>query len=141
MALEFSPEDNTTRSLLGKALLRQKKLAEAEKEFRLILQNEPKNFDALDTLGLVLYKQKRYSEALQHLQAAAKIRPDDVMVHFHMGTTLSKHGRTDEARESLVRGLNLLNKLPPSATKNHQLSEYKTALAALPNKAGTTPSR
>lgn len=138
--LEFTPQDTTTRSLLGMALLRQNKLVEAEKEFRLILQSDQKNFDALDGLGLVLLKQKRYGEALQHLQTAIKIRPNDIMVHLHLGLTLSNNGQAEAGRETLANGLNLLSKQTSSAAKDQQLGEFKGALATLSKNTGTASS-
>jgi tetratricopeptide (TPR) repeat protein len=135
--LEFTPQDTATRSLLGMALLRQGKLAEAENEFLLVLQNDAKNFDALDGLGMVLFKQKRYSEALQHLLPAIKIRPNDIMIHLHLGLTLSSDGQTEGAKKTLESGIILLSKQTPSALRDQQLAEFKAALAPLPKKTGT----
>lgn len=132
--LEFNPGDTATRSLLGMTLLRQNKLAEAEKEFRKILEGDPKNFDALDGLGLTLFKQKRGSAALSHLLAAIKIRPNDIMIHLHLGQSLAADGQIEAARQTLATGLDLLNKQTASAVKEHQLTEFKAALAALPKK-------
>lgn len=135
--LEFTPQDLATRSLLGMALLRQSKFAEAEKEFRLILKSDPKNFDALDGLGLILFKLKRNSEALQALRTAIKIRPDDIMVHLHLGLTLASDGQTEMARDTLTTGLNLLSKYPSASATKQQMAEFTAALATLPKKTGT----
>jgi Flp pilus assembly protein TadD len=132
--LEFSPQDTATRSLLGMALLRQNKFVEAEKEFRLILRIEPKNFDGLDGLGIVLYKQKLFNDALPYLLTATKIRPNDIMVHLHLGLTLASAGQSEGAREVLRTGLSLLGKQTPSAARDQQMAEFKTAMAALPKK-------
>ncbi len=135
--LEFTPYDLATRSLLGMALLRQSKFAEAEKEFRLILHSDPKNFDALDSLGLILFKLKRNREALQTLRTAVKIRPDDIMVHLHLGLTLASDGQTEMARNTLTTGLNLLRKAPSASANEQQMAEFTAALATLPKKTGT----
>ena len=135
--LEFKPDDSVTRSLLGMAHMRQNKLSEAEKAFRLILQTEPKNFDALDSLGLVLLKGGRYREAAGYLVTAATIRPEDILVHLHLGHALSNNGQSDMARETLLIGLNLLTIQPPSAAQKQQQTEFHTALAALPKKPAT----
>lgn len=139
--LEFKPEDNATRSLLGMALLRQNKLPEAEKEFRTILKAEPKNFDALDSLGLILIKQKRYTEALQHLNTAIAARPNDIMVHLHLGLALGRNGQIEAATTTLATGMNLLNAQPSSPAREHQKAEFKTAMAALQKKPGATPQK
>lgn len=136
--LEFNPRDTATRSQLGMALLRLNKLAEAEKEFRKILESEPKNFGALDGLGLTLFKQKRANAALPHLLSAIRIRPNDIMIHLHLGQCLAADGQTETARQTLITGLELLNRQTASAGKEHQLAEFKAALAALPKK--TTPA-
>lgn len=139
--LEFKPEDNTTRSLLGMALLRQNKLSEAEKEFRLLLKSDPKSFDALDSLGLVLFKQKRFPEAQQHLQSAITIRPDDIMVHLHLGLTFSSNGQAESAHTTLAAGIKLLGAHAPSPDKEQQLVEFQTAIASLSNKSDTKPRK
>lgn len=137
--LEFTPQDVPTRSLLGMALLRQGKLSDAEKEFRQILQNDPKYFDALDGLGLVMLKQKRNSEALRHLLTAVKIRPDDILVHLHLGLALAGDSQIEVARETLATGLELLDKHPPSSTRDRQLAEFKAAMAKLPKRTTAVP--
>ncbi|NTW87870.1 MAG: tetratricopeptide repeat protein [Desulfobulbaceae bacterium] len=137
--LEFKPEDNVTRSLLGMSLFRQNKLPEAEKEFRLILKSDPKNFDALDGLGLTLFKKKKYEEALQFLQLAIAVRPSDIMVHLHLGLTLGSNGKPEAAAKILTSGLDLLYSQAPSPNKEQQMVQFKNALVTLPKKPGVTP--
>lgn len=132
--LEFTPRDTATRALLGMALLRLNKLAEAEKEFRKILESDAKNFEALTGLGLVLFKQKGGNAALPHLLSAIKIRPDDILIHLHLGQSLAADGQTEAARQTLATGLDLLKKQTASADKDHHLADFQAALAALPKK-------
>lgn len=139
--LEFKPGDNTTRSLLGMALLRQNKLSEAEKEFQLILKSEPKNFDALDSLGLILLKERRFPEALQYLQTAIAIRPNDIMIHLHLGQTLRFIGQTEPARSILAKGITLLNSQGTNSVKEQQMAEFHAAMADLSKQSGTIPRK
>jgi len=132
--LEFKPDDNTTRSLFGMALLRQNKLSEAEKEFRFLLKSDPKDFDAHDSLGLTLFKQKRYPEARQELQTAIILHPDDILVHLHLGMTFGNTGQIEQARTTLATGIRLLTAHPPpSPAKEQLLAEFQKAAASLPN--------
>ena len=50
--------------MLGNALYRQERFAEAEQHYRVALQNEETSLHALYNLGLVLGRQKRYNEGV-----------------------------------------------------------------------------
>ena len=134
--LEFKPDDLATRNLLAMALLRQKKMAEAEKEFREIIRRDPNNFDAMDGLALLLMAaggKDRDSEALKLLQAAAALRPDDILVHLHLGKALAAVGQLEAARLTLQRGLDLVDTRKSFPDMEKQKSELTAALRSLPN--------
>jgi Flp pilus assembly protein TadD len=69
------PEKTSIREALGIAYFRIRRFAEAEHEFRVILEREPVDHYAHFALGRCLEKQGRRQEAVGHYKMAAFFRP------------------------------------------------------------------
>jgi Flp pilus assembly protein TadD len=70
------PEKASIREALGIAYFRIQRFAEAEGEFRAIVESKPVDDYAHFALGRCLTKQGRAAEAVQHLRLAAFFRPE-----------------------------------------------------------------
>lgn len=83
------------RSLL---LEQQARIADAERDLRLILQIEPEHGHALNALGYMLtVHTQRYKEALVYIEKAHKQQPDDAMVLDSLGWVYFKLGKLEQA--------------------------------------------
>jgi Flp pilus assembly protein TadD len=69
------PETTSIRAALGIAYFRIRRFAEAEQEFREILEREPVDHYAHFALGRCLEKQGRPKEAVGHYKMATFFRP------------------------------------------------------------------
>jgi Flp pilus assembly protein TadD len=70
------PEKASIREALGIAYFRIRRFAEAETEFRAIVEAKPVDDYAHFALGRCLTKQGRAAEAVQHLRLATFFRPE-----------------------------------------------------------------
>ena len=71
------PEKESIREALGIAYFRTRRWAEAESEFRVMLELSPTDDYAHYALGRCLEKQGRDSEANGHYKLASSLRPSD----------------------------------------------------------------
>jgi len=76
-AKKREPEKASIREALGIAYFRLRRWAEAEAEFRKLLELSPVNDYAHYALGRTLEKQGRAQEANGHYKLASSLRPDD----------------------------------------------------------------
>jgi len=76
-ASDLLPGFYKAQSQLGGILMTRKKFAEAEKEYREILQQRPRDALAHKFLGIALSKQERDAEAQVELETAKGLLPDD----------------------------------------------------------------
>lgn len=72
-------------------------LAEAEKLYRAVLQQDPREADALALLGLVLGAKGEFSEALTMAEKAIALDPNAALFQFHYGTILLTAQKLAEA--------------------------------------------
>lgn len=128
--LEFKPNDLKVRNKLGMVYYRLGKIAEAEKQFSMILKKEPDNYDALDGMGLVKAAGENYDEAIQLHRRAMELNPDDMMVYYHLGHALEKKNILREAVEAYRISLEKYNKQYPSGTENKNAAEFADTVKA-----------
>lgn len=79
----------------------------AETAFRMILEIEPKNSDAMHNLGVILMRQGRSSESIPILSGALEYTPNDPRTLVALGSALSDNGDYPEALEYLERAANI----------------------------------
>jgi tetratricopeptide (TPR) repeat protein len=81
------------------------KLAEAEKLFRAILENDPRNADGLHVLGLIAYRVGRYDSAVELLEQAIALKSNNPSYHSNLGNILIAQGRVNDAEARYERAL------------------------------------
>lgn len=77
---------------MGQVLLRENRPAEAEKAFREVLKDDPKNPEVQDGLGLSLLMQGRFQEALPFLEKAVDLAPNNASYRNNRGVALMELG-------------------------------------------------
>ena len=83
----------------------QHRFAEAERELRQVLSQEPDHTEALTLLAACQAEQHRHEEALETIQYAHGLRPDDDRILFYFGYVLLYLGREPEAEEKVTAAI------------------------------------
>jgi tetratricopeptide (TPR) repeat protein len=114
-ALELSPDDPETESLLGWAQMLQEKYDEAMLTFQKVLTRQPGNSLARINLGYICLKKRIFGEAIEHLSRAIRLDNDrkaTLYAHFYLGLVYSEREMYDDAeafyRKALAIGPNLV---------------------------------
>jgi tetratricopeptide (TPR) repeat protein len=105
--LAESPEDLEARGWRARLLAWSKRLAEAEAEYRRVLEAAPNDVDVLLGLADLLVWQRRFEEGLAHLRRAAELEPGRPEAHARQGRVLRELGRVEEARAAYEQALAL----------------------------------
>ena len=85
------------------------RLAEAEKELRQLMADDPLNASAMNSLSYLLADHGlKLPEAIDLAQKAVKIEPGNPAYLDTLGWALFKQGRTEEAAEPLAKAANML---------------------------------
>ena len=101
-AVELEPFTPILRLNLGLSLLYAKHLAEAEQEFRKILDDMDPNFPVAHySHTLVLVHQKKFDEAAKEIEIASRAIPESSYYRAYLGYALAKAGKTEDARTIL----------------------------------------
>jgi tetratricopeptide (TPR) repeat protein len=106
-AVSLGSVSSKARAARGLTLVRQGRFADAEREFRLVLEARPDSLQNRANLGGVIARQGRLGEALDVLRAALEAEPDDAEVHNNLGVVLADSGRPEEALRHLARALEI----------------------------------
>ena len=77
---------------MAQVLLRDNRPVEAEKAFRDVLKDDPKNPEISDGLGVALLMQARYKEALAPLQKAVQLAPQNGSYRNNLGVAQMELG-------------------------------------------------
>jgi tetratricopeptide (TPR) repeat protein len=114
-ALELSPDDPETQSLLGWAQMLQEKYDEAMLTFQKVLTRQPANSLARINLGYICLKKRIFGEAIEHLSRAIRLDNDrkaTLYAHFYLGLVYAEREMYDDAemfyRKALALGPNLV---------------------------------
>jgi tetratricopeptide (TPR) repeat protein len=91
----------------GKLLLAQKRLADAEKEFKQALSHAPNDAYAMAWLAECYLSGKRYAEALELGERAMGHAPNDPFLLYTMARAYFYNQNTKKAREMIRQGLQL----------------------------------
>jgi tetratricopeptide (TPR) repeat protein len=112
--LADSKEDKTTILFMrGVMFERQKKMSQAEGEFRKVLESDPDNASALNYLGYMLADQDtRLAEAQQMVEHALEIEPNNGAYLDSLGWVYYRMNRLDDAQRQLERSLQFISKDP-----------------------------
>jgi serine/threonine-protein kinase len=90
---------------LGGFYYRLGRYAEAEKEFRTVVELTPDNARGYSNLGVIAYSQKRYEEAAKMFEKSAAIKPTD-FAYSNLGTiyyTLAQYGEAARYYERAIQ--------------------------------------
>jgi Tfp pilus assembly protein PilF len=87
---------------MAQVLLRDNRPTDAEKAFRDVLKDDPKNPEIWDGLGVSLLMQQRYKEALEPLQKAVKLAPQNGSYRNNLGVAQMELGDFAAAEASFL---------------------------------------
>ncbi len=92
---------------------RQKKFELAEKEFRKVIDTDPKNASALNYLGYMLADENvRLAEAQDYIKRAVDLEPGNYAFLDSLGWVYFRMNRLDDAEQQLSRSLRLMGNDP-----------------------------
>jgi tetratricopeptide (TPR) repeat protein len=109
-ALELSPNDAQSESLLGWAQMHQEKYDDALLHFQSVLQREPTNALARINVGYICLKKRIFGEAIEHLSRALRLDGDRkamLYAHFYLGLVYLEREMYDDAQTFFRRALEL----------------------------------
>ena len=104
------------RFRLGSLLLNSNRNADAEREFQLVLAQQPQHMAARINLGLALGRQGQTERAEKELRQAIQDHPQIAGPHYYLALLLSGSGRKDEALAQLQQAL-AIKPDPPAAAE------------------------
>ena len=128
VAFEKCFERSPERRLMALAAEHQKegRLEEAERLYRRVLRDNPRNVDALRLLALIAIKADRADDAELLLQQAIGIAPDFMLAILDLGRLYKEQDRFGEALECFERAI----ALEPSQVQSHFLRAATLARAS-----------
>ncbi len=141
-------EANDVEPHLSAGLLLEKEnhFADAESEYKEVLQLDPASEDALTGLANIYMRGTRFADAAEVLRKLVALHPNDAAAHMQLGRVLAGMGENDKA----IAELQIAAKLEPSdlalqrdladlysADKKYDQAEgqYRSLLAANPSDA------
>jgi predicted Zn-dependent protease len=102
-------DDQTLTMRMANAYEGGGRLADAEKELRRLMADDPLNADALNSLSYMLAEHGlKLAEAIDLAERAVKIEPGNPAFLDTLGWALFKQGRTDEAADPLSKAAGVL---------------------------------
>jgi tetratricopeptide (TPR) repeat protein len=114
-ALELSPDDAESESLLGWAQMHQEKYDDALVHLQRVLLRDPSNALARINVGYICLKKGIFGEAIEHLSRALRMDGDRkamLYAHFYLGLVYLEREMWDDAelffRKALELGPNLI---------------------------------
>ena len=114
-ALDLSPNDPQSESLLGWAQMLQDKYDEALLNFQKVLMRQPANARARINVGYICLKKRIFGEAIEHLSKAIRLDNDrkaTLYAHFYLGLVYLEREMYEDAeiffRKAIVLGPNLI---------------------------------
>ncbi|MCK8515526.1 tetratricopeptide repeat protein [Methylonatrum kenyense] len=93
------------QNLLGVALERQQRFAEAAKSYRRVLEIDPSIAEIHFNLGVVIDQQGKPDEAIRHYRKAVRLKPGLAVAHVNLGLALQNTGKQTEAVDSFRQAL------------------------------------
>jgi tetratricopeptide (TPR) repeat protein len=91
------PESDWARILLARALIRERRLGEAERVLAEALKLAPQSVEAQFRMGVTHHLGGRHREAAEWFRKAVQGKPDFAMGHFNLGYCLAQLGDADGA--------------------------------------------
>src|SRR6185503_3175648 len=104
-ALAIYPDYLAARNDLGAQCLKLKRVDEAERHFRVVLEKDPKNLYATFNLGLVRIERRDYADAISQLGLAIAIDSAWSTAHLWLGFAFLEMGDLPAAERELMKAL------------------------------------
>ncbi|MGW4797745.1 tetratricopeptide repeat protein, partial [Nonomuraea sp. NPDC004297] len=98
----------------ARALLQLRRAADAERELRGLLAQEPQHTAAHALLGLALIQQGQAEEAVREAQEAVRLAPDQWLPHYAAAQVYNRAHRPDDAIAAVGAALNLQPEYAPA---------------------------
>ena len=102
-ALEEEPSNPYVRLLHAGVLESMGRDAEAEPEYKKLIEEFPGKFDAYVLLSNLYVRQKRYQEAIDLLKVLERRDPTDNLAHYCLGRTYEEMGKLSQAEAEYTR--------------------------------------
>ena len=107
IAVGKRPDFTEPYFLRGEILVRLNRLDDAKKNFRRVLEIDPRQAKKLNNFAEFCFEQKRYREALDLFRMVLEVDPDNATTHSNVGAILHSLGRIDEVEEHFLRALQI----------------------------------
>lgn len=104
-AVSIYPDYLAARNDLGAQYLKLRRLDEAERHFRVVLERDPKNFNAKFNTGLVRVERRDYADAAAQLRQAIAIDGTRAVARLWLGFALLQTGDMAGAEAELTKAL------------------------------------
>jgi tetratricopeptide (TPR) repeat protein len=104
-AVTIYSEYLAARNDLGAQFLKLKRIDEAEKSFQMVLDKDPKNFNAKFNMGLVRIERKDYFAAISQINQAIVIDSTRPVARLWLGIALLESGDLPSAERELTKAL------------------------------------
>ena len=111
--------------------LKEKKILEAEKIFKLLLQKKPMNPDVNHLLGITFQLLNKVDEAIVSYKESIKIKPDFVEAHNHLGNILYGLGKIEEAEPCFKKAVELKPEFTEAKTILNIILQQKKVLSKI----------
>tara|TARA_B100000795_G_scaffold50167_1_gene32938 strand:- start:541 stop:2082 length:1542 start_codon:yes stop_codon:yes gene_type:complete len=112
-AIQFNPENFSSKNNLGNSYKYLKDFTKAEKCFNEILEIEPNYINALINLGNLKIDLNTFDEAVIYLNKALKLDKDNVNIYINLANAYMGSGELPKAKEILL----VVLKMNPSLTR------------------------
>lgn len=109
-ALELSPNDPQSESLLGWAQMLQEKYDDALLNFQHVLMRQPANALARINVGYICLKKRIFGEAIEHLSKAIRLDNDrkaTLYAHFYLGLVYLEREMYEDAQTFFEKTIGL----------------------------------
>jgi tetratricopeptide (TPR) repeat protein len=109
-AIELSPDDPRSESLLGWALMLQERYDDALLWFQRVLMRDPDNTLARTNLGFICLKKRIYGEAIEHLSRTIRLDTDrkaTLYAHYYLGLLYLDREMFQDARQFFLQAIEL----------------------------------
>jgi transitional endoplasmic reticulum ATPase len=106
-ALKLSPQNIPLRLTLAEALYSNKSFAEAEAEYRKVLDSQPSNLQAKNGLAKTYFELGKYSTAIVILEELVDLKSNDVGLLVLLSKALLRNGEQEKASQYYKRALEL----------------------------------
>jgi len=118
-ALGLSPQNIPLRLTLAEALLNANVFAEAEAEFKIVLESQPQNLQAKSGLARIYFEQGKYSTVIVIVEDLVEARPNDVSLLMLLAKSLFRNEETGKAIEYYKRALTFNPSLSDAELDQH----------------------